>query len=125
MDSEHRDEVSVRYDREVLAVLTYEFSEADRADCERKLKSRLREKTLGSFDSKRIAVLRRFKDEVRHELNSGRMSAFFLGGEDRVSRQEHWDHEGLCCHFEARYPQVSAEAVNWFIPWAIYIYWLR
>ena len=125
MDSEHIDEAAVRYDREVLKVLTYEFDEADRADCERKLKRRLREKALGPFDPNRIALLRRFKDELRHELDYRRTSTFFLGGKGRVSRPEHWDQEGLDRHFEARFPEVSPEVIQWLVPWGIYIYWLR
>ena len=125
MDSEHRDEGASGYEREVLAVLGYEFSEADRAACERKVKRRLREKALGPFDTNRIAVLRRLKEEVRLEIDSHRASAFFQGGEGRYTRPDHWDMEALCRHLGARYPEVSEEAVRWFVPWAIYIYYLR
>ena len=122
---EHIDETAVRYNREVLAVLMYEFDENDRADCERKLKRRLREKALGRFDPNRIALLRRFKDEVRYELDDRRTSTFFRGDKGRVSRSEHWDQEGLYRHFEARFPEVSPEIVHGFVQWGIYIYWLR
>src|SRR5262245_44276487 len=48
------------YEDEVLAVLAYEFSPDDRADSDRKIKRRLREKKLGKFEPQRIEVLRAF-----------------------------------------------------------------
>ena len=113
------------YDDEVLSVLAFEFSVKDRAESERKLKRRLREKGLGSFDERRISRIRELKDDIRVELGKCNRSEFYTGSSGRYSEISDWDVDGLLGHLKKNHPDVSESAIDSFLPYAIYIYYLR
>ena len=113
------------YEDEVLSVLAFEFSVKDHAESERKLKRRLREKGLGSFDGKRISGIRKLKDDIQAELEKAKTSKFFAGSTGKYSNRNDWDVDGLLSHLKKNHPDVSEAAIDSFLPYAIYIYYLR
>lgn len=113
------------YEDEVLRVLAFEFSVKDHADSGRKLKRRLREKRLGSYDEKRISSIREFKDNLQMELGKRNRSKFYTGPNGKYSDMSDWDVNGLLGHLKKKHPEVSESAIESFLPYAIYIYYLR
>ena len=125
MTSDPSDTSTSTYEQEVLAALMDEWSEEQRARCERNAKRRLREKNLGPFDIERVEMLRALKKETRAEIDKHRLSPFYNGGSGRLAHSDDWDSDGLCHHLLARYPKVPAATMRWFVSWAIYHDYLR
>ena len=113
------------YVEEVLAVLQYEFRPEQRATSERKLKRRLREKKLGPYDQAVIDAVRAFKYDVQAEIGYPVDSCFHTGSKGRFAAMDDWDVDGLRKHFRSRHPDVPGDEIDWFVPWAIYLYYLR
>ncbi len=113
------------YESEVLAVLAFEFSSSDHAESERKIKRRLREKKLGSYDQERIKFIRIFKDDVQEELGKFSKSHFYAGSHGKYSDMKDWDFDSLLLHMQEIHPNVSKAAIGSFLPYAIYLYYLR
>lgn len=113
------------YEDEVLSVLAFEFSVKDHSESERKLKRRLREKGLGSFDEGRISRIRELKDDIQAELGKSNRSKFYTGPNGKYSNISDWDVDGLLGHLKKNYSEVPESAIASFLPYAIYIYYLR
>lgn len=114
------------FETEVLSILAFEFSTSDRAESDRKIKRRLRDKKLGPYDAPRVANLRALKDDVLSELSTKREKSKFhesLGGV--YSEMGDWKFEPLVRHFARRHPEVDADVIRRFLPYAIYLYYLR
>ena len=69
---------TTNYDNEVLGSVAYEFTASDRAESERKIKRRLRDKKLGPFDQERVERLRALKVDVKREIDQTSKSQFTL-----------------------------------------------
>lgn len=113
------------YEDEVLSVLAFEFSVKDHSESERKLKRRLRDKKLGSYDEKRITSIREFKNDLQVELGKLNKSEFYTESKEKYADMSDWDVNGLLRHLRNRHPEVSESAIESFLPYAIYIYYLR
>ncbi len=113
------------YESEVLNILSYEFSIDDRAKSEKKIKRRLREKKLGAYDQSRIDALREFKDDVCNELCKNIKSQFYAGAKGKYSDIQDWQFDRLLEHMKREHAKVPASAIDSFLPFAIYIYYLR
>ncbi len=115
----------VTYEEEVLRVLAFEFSRADRAEAERKIKRRLREKKLGAYDQRRIDTARAFKNEVQKELGKCQRSRFYVHPRGKYADMQDWDFDALLQHLETTHPDIPAATIGAFLPYAIYLYYLR
>jgi len=113
------------YDSEVLSILRVEFDGEDVADSDAKIRRRLREKSLGEYDTKRVAILRRFKDQLQSELSSGPQSGHFTSAHGLYANPEDFDHARLIRDYTRSYPTLSPEAIAGFVPLAVYFYYLR
>jgi hypothetical protein len=90
------------YEGEVLSVLAFEFRSSDRSESERKIKRRIHDKNLGSYDQARIDALRGFKDDVLEELSKATRSRFWLCTHGKYADMQDWDFSGLLQYFEFR-----------------------
>lgn len=113
------------YDSEVLAVLREESSDNDVTRSDAEIRRRLREKSLGSFESARVSTLRRFKDALQSELSSGPQSGHFTSAHGLYANPEDFDHARLIRDYTRSFPTLSPEAIAGFIPLAVYFYYLR
>lgn len=113
------------YDTELLDVLAYEFSFDSRAEYEEKVKCRLREKNLGPYDRQRIDILRRFKDEVQSEIGKFSQSSYYTKRLGKYALQKDFDVKRLTRDMASRYPEITRPAIKFFIPYAVYLYYLR
>lgn len=113
------------YEGEVLAVLAYEFSPDDRADSDRKIKRRLREKKLGKFETQRIEALRAFQVDLLRELTRPVESPFYRGASGPFSNTTDWNYDQLVEGMVRRHPGVPRDAISGFMAYAIYLYYLR
>lgn len=113
------------YEGEALAGLAFEFDFSDHAESERKIKRRLRDKKLGPYDQSRIATIRAFKDDVQAELERSAKSTFHTGSHGKYADMLDWNFDALLEHFASRHPGVSKKAISSFLPYAIYLYYLR
>ena len=108
-----------------MSVLRYEFSASEHAESEQKIKRRLRDKKLGPFDAERVSQLRALKDDMMSELRKTDKSRFYKSAERGCSDLGDWRFDTLLRHFQRRHPKVPADAIGGFLPFAIYIYYLR
>jgi hypothetical protein len=113
------------YEGEALAVLAYEFDVAEQAESDRKIKRRLRDKHLGPYDQGRIDALRKFKNDVREELGKSTESKFWIGAHKPFRDMRDWDFDALLSHMQERHPGMPKDAIDSFLPYAIYLYYLR
>ena len=110
---------------EALHILAMEFSFSDRAESERKIKRRLRDKKLGPYDQDRVNVLRAFKDDVQQELDKPKDSRFYNGPSGKYVDPQDWDFAALWAELEKRHPKVSPSVIGEFLPYAIFLYYLK
>lgn len=113
------------YESEALAVIAFEFTPSRRAESERKIKRRLRDKKLGPYDKARIDTIRSFRDDVYTELSKGTRSKFWLGSHGPYADLQDWNLDGLLSHYEQEHPEIPKEAIGRFMPYAIYLYYMR
>jgi len=113
------------YESETLAVLAFEFRSSVQSESERKIKRRLRDKKLGPYDQTRIDAIRNFKDDVLRELSKATKSKFWLNTHGPYADMQDWDLNGLSSHFERKHPEIPKEEIGRFMPYAIYLYYLR
>lgn len=113
------------YEEEVLAVLAYEFTPAERAESERKLKRRLREKKLGAFDPVRVDALRAFRNDLQLELAKYSASRFFVDAKGPYSALADWDLPALQRYLCGAHPDVPEAAIAGFLNFGVYLYYLR
>jgi len=113
------------YEGEVLGVLAFEFSFSDQAESERKIKRRIRDKNLGSYDQTRINTLRSFKDDIQQELSKFQRSKFYTQPHGKYADMQDWDLDALKQYMKAIHPDVPEIAINGFLPYAVFLYYLR
>jgi hypothetical protein len=116
---------TTNYDNEVLGSVAYEFSALDRAESERKIKRRLRDKKLGPFDLERVERLRALKVDVKREIDQTSRSQFFLRQNKKYVDYSDWDIEGMKNFMEERHSEIEASTIENFVPFAILIYYLK
>src|SRR5512141_1596871 len=115
----------IDYDNEVLGTVAYEFTASDRAESERKIKRRLRDKKLGPFDQERIERLRALKNDVQSEIGQTANSQFFLGQHGKYVDISDWNIEGMADCMGERHSEIRASTIKNFIPFAVLIYYLK
>ena len=109
----------------ILDVLGYEFPFDDGTEAERKIKRRLRYHGLRPYRQERVSLLRRLKDEIQGEIHRGARSRYFAGSHGRYAAMEDFDTERMIEDFGQSYPDVPREEIKAFLPFAIYLYYLR
>jgi hypothetical protein len=114
------------HDDEVLAVLAYEFLSVDHPEvADRKIKRRLREKRLGVYQPERVEAIRRFKNALQAELQQGPASAYYTEAHGQYSDPADFDQLRLIDEYAAAHPAVSKASIAGFVPFAVYLYYLR
>lgn len=113
------------YEGEVLSAIAFDFSNKDHEESTRKIKRRLRDKKLGPYDQKRINSIRAFKDDVQQELHKYNKSPFYCLSHGKYADMQDWDFDALMQYMKSKHQDVSEEAIGGFLPYAIYLYYLR
>jgi hypothetical protein len=116
---------STTYENEALGVLTYEFPSSDKAEAEAKIRGRLKRKRLGPYDSERINLLRRLKDELQEEISKFDKSDYFTYSHDYYCDMRDFDIPRLTKEMIERYPQIPKEEIESFVPFCVFNYYLR
>lgn len=109
----------------MLDALAYEFASDDAAETGRKIERRLRAYGLGPYQQERVDLLRRLKNDVQDELHRRSESAYFAGSHGTFSALEDFDTRRLTRDVARSYPTVPRAEVERFIPFAVYLYYLR
>jgi hypothetical protein len=112
-------------DTVVLDVLAYEFAFDDPVESERKMRRRLRYYGLGPYQQARVDRLRRLKNEIQSEIHRGRQSRYFAGSHGKYAVLEDFDAERLIRDLSESYPDIPREEIQAFVPFAVYLYYLR
>jgi hypothetical protein len=113
------------YENEALSVLAYEFPFSDRAEAERKIKQRLSRKKLGRYDAARIDLLRQLKDVLQQEISKFEKSQFFTEFHGKYSDMRDFDVPRLTAEMMEHFPQIPKEEIEQFVPFCVFIYYLR
>jgi hypothetical protein len=112
-------------DEVILDVLVWECASDDPKEAERKIRRRLRHYGLGPYQQERVDLLRRLKNETYSEIRHEDQSRYFAGRHGEHTAMEDFDVVRLIGDLTASYPDVPREEIKAFIPWAIYLYYLR
>lgn len=113
------------YDYAAFAVLVYEFPTDDPRTADRKIRGALKRKQLGTFDEARVHMLRQLKDELQHELQDARASAYFRGPTSQFASPDDFDQTKLLAALSRKYPLVAPHDLGRIISLSIYVYYLR
>jgi hypothetical protein len=112
-------------DEAILDVLVWESPFDDPKEAERKIRRRLRYHDIGPYQQERVDLLRRLKNETYREIRREGQSRYFAGQRGEDSAVEDFDINRLIGDLAASYPDVPREAIERFIPWVIYLHYLR
>ncbi len=114
------------YESEALNVLVYEFPFSDKAEAEIKIKNRLKKKKLGGYDPERIALLRRFKNELQKEIGKGEKSRYFTHRHDlRYVDMRDFNVAQLSKNMIEKYPEIPKKEIKSFVAFCVFAYYLR
>jgi hypothetical protein len=105
--------------------LVYEFDFDDHAEAERKIRRRLRYHGLGPYQQGRVDLLRKFKDQVRSEIHRGVQSHYFLGSNGHYAAMQDFDVERMIRDLADSYPDIPLTEIKAFVPFAVYLYYMR
>ncbi|MBI3552743.1 MAG: hypothetical protein HY077_09495 [Elusimicrobia bacterium] len=108
-----------------LGVLAYEFPFSDKSETAAKIKKCLKDQQLGQYDSKKIELLRRLKDELQKEVSKGEKSSYFTHPHGKYADIRDFDVPRLTKGMIARHPHIAKGEVEKFTPFSIHLYYLR
>ena len=113
------------YEEEVLRALAVESSTLSKEGSEKKIKRRLREKMLGAYDQIRVDVLRKFKTQLHHEIRNAHKSTYFTpqGGDEAEIKD--FNTSQMIEDLSAQFPDIPKPVLVSFVPYAVYMYYLR
>jgi hypothetical protein len=109
----------------ILGVLLYEFGQDDHTKSEEAIKRRLRYYKLGKYDQGQVDVLRRLKDSLQDEIGRYDRSQYFLGHQGKYSSLQDFDVKRMVAEYSEAFPEVGLSELAWFVPFALYAYYLR
>lgn len=81
--------------------------------------------SIGAYDAKRVDRLRRFHEDLRDEVGKWTNSEYYTYPHGKYSGMEDFDVPRLTRDTISRHPDVSKEFVEGFVPFAVYLYYLR
>ncbi|HYF94109.1 MAG TPA: hypothetical protein VD969_17980 [Symbiobacteriaceae bacterium] len=111
--------------RVILGVLVSEFQPEERSKSDATIRRRLRYHRLGPYDQDQVEVVRRFKDALQREIGLLHRSQYYLGPHGKFAAPEDFDVARMVSDYRAAFPEIGKPDIEWFIPWALYVYYLR
>ena len=113
------------YEEEVLRALAVESATLSIEASEKKIKRRLREKFMGAFDQTRVDSLRKFKTQLYREIRNAHKSPYFTpqGGDDADIKD--FNTSQMIDDLSAQFPDIPKPVIISFVPYAVYLYYLR
>jgi hypothetical protein len=118
-------EPPVTYDGEVLSVLAYEFPFSKKKEIEDRIKNRLKEKKLGTYDANRTEVLRRLKNDLQLEVSKSTKSTYYKRSHGEFCDIRDFDVSKLTDDMSKQHPSISREIIENFVSYSVYVYYLR
>ena len=112
-------------DEVILDALMYEFASDNRAETQRKIRRRLRYHDAGPYQQERVDLLRHLKDEIQSEIGRSARSSYFVGSHGRFAAMEDFNIEQMTQDLAVLYPDVPRKVIAAFVPFAVYLYYLR
>ncbi len=116
----------------MLSVLIYEFPRCDRNEAEKKIRRRLRYHGLPACSPARLKLLRALKDELQQEIGLYSRSRYYVTPHGPkapngrfYARMEDFDQERLALGMKKKFRGIALREIRVFIPYAIYLYYLR
>ena len=121
-----------RYETIVLNALHGEFDFSKKEEAEAVIKQRLQREKLGAYDQKRIDLLRRFKDDLQHEIGLRGLpepakfeeSRYYVSRHGVYGDYTDYDIPRMTADMVARYPGIPKEDITWFVRFAVGTYYL-
>ena len=104
----------------------YETAGDNPKEAERKIKSRLRRKRLGTYDQVRINRLGALKDDLQKEFRAlPSLSAYFLGCKSGSADSADYDIPRLAKDLRSRYPDIPLDEVEHMANLAVFLHYVR
>lgn len=117
---------SKTYEWECLAILAHEISDDDPRNAERRIKTKLRQKKLGSYDQAKIDRLRSLKNEVRNEFSiPSQDSRCFLGCKSGWANFADYDLRRLAADLAGRFPDIAMENISGMVQLSAFMHYIR
>ena len=107
----------------MLGKLIYEFDGDDPKETETKIKRSLKYYGYGPYEQRRVDHLRSMKNWLKKELTGTGKSRYYTKQEQVPGLP--FDVERLANDLVGQYPDIPRSEIDWFIPNAIYLYYLR
>ncbi|MCC9641918.1 hypothetical protein LOC71_06500 [Rhodopirellula sp. JC740] len=109
----------------ILGVLVYEFRSDDHEKSEAIIKKRLRYYKLGPYEQERVDLLRKLKDSLQKEIGRLHRSTYYLGSHGRYAGMKDFDVPRILDVYFAEFPEIDRSQIEWFVPFAVFTYYLR
>ena len=109
----------------ILAVLVYEFRSDEREASETKIKKRLRYYKLAPYKQEEVDLLRSFKDSLQKEIGRHHRSKYYVAAHGKFAAMEHFDVPRIVSEYHAIFPTIDISEIEWFVPFAVFTYYLR
>lgn len=112
-------------DKVILGVLVDEVPRIKNKESEAKIKKRLRYHKLGPYEQDRVELLRRLKNSLQEEIGRFDRSRYYLESHGRYAAMEDFDVPRMVDDFCAEFPEIERSEIEWFVPFAVFTYYLR
>lgn len=113
------------YEEVVLQALISDWRDTGPEETAARISARLKRGKLGGYDAERVDRLRRFHEDLRDEVGKWTNSEYYTYRHGKYSGTEDFDVPRLTRDMISRHPNVSKEFVEEFVPFAVYLYYLR
>jgi len=113
------------YAIEALRHLLPEFDFTDTKAVDAKIREQLKKKKLGEFDPVMLSALRDFKNVVQAELYLASKSHYFTHTHGQYCDIRDFDLERLATEMVAKFPNISRDVIERFLPNATLYYYLK
>ena len=120
-----RDQQPVTPEKIILGVLVYEFRAAKHEESHAKIRHRLRNKNFDTYDQELVDRLRLLKNFLQQEIGKHQRSRYHKGSHGQYAALEDFRVDQLvddCC---SQFSSIAKEEIDWFVPFAVYVYYLR
>ena len=102
-----------------------EFGPPDPVQFNALLLSRFKEKDVPPVSDERVEVLRRFKNQVREEIQKAGKSKYYTHQHSQYADMRDFAAERLVGDYRRAFPELDEKLISAFINFAIYLYYLR
>ena len=112
-------------EQRALDILAYEFRNEEVKENNDKIRRNIGAKVFNSLPENWLKDLRDFKNMVMAEVSKHEKSIYYIENKDKFADMSHFKCEQMIDDYSMKFSKITKNAIEAFIPYAIYIYYLR